>query len=408
MNIPLKVWEKYRDTLKRVNKAAFDDMLNFLQQIGGYGGHEQEVIEYAYALATQYGEAAAACACEMYDAVAKASGVIVPPAEPAATATYTETAIAVRGSAKQSEQVIPSAVSRLTKMAGADTTLKNATRDGAQFAWIPFGDTCAFCRMLASRGWQNISKRTLRNGHAEHIHGNCDCQYATSFTGGSEYKFYDPDKYLEEYENASDGKWKDKLNAMRRSDYAAQEPKTIRTVEKKAAIENKYGKEINFEKTFTDQEKFKDSRKCITSLSQEYNTRLETVGTGAKNAGGDVDMSGASMRLSSAEPTTAIHEFAHTLANSSAEKYGLTNDSDFWKEIKKIRRAYHKDVDADGDTRRWISSYEHSSKSIDEFMAEAFTHAKAKELGYDLPSKYGNDFKYSRQVLEIINKYFKK
>lgn len=244
MNIPLKVWERYRDTLKKVNKAAFDDMLNFLQQIGGYGGHEQEVIEYAYALATQYGEAAAACACEMYDAVAKASGVIVPPAEPATTATYTETAIAVRGTVRNQNNTIPATVSRLVKQAGADTTLQNADRDGSQFAWIPSGDSCAFCITLASRGWQTRSKKSLRNGHAEHIHANCDCQYAISFTDGSEYKFYDPKKYEDMYYNADlefwntpDGKPpkgdehaelntpKNRINAMRRELYAASKNK---------------------------------------------------------------------------------------------------------------------------------------------------------------------------------------
>ena len=45
-------------------------------------------------------------------------------------------------------------VSRLVKRAGADTTLKNAQRDGAEFAWVPHGDSCAFCLTLASRGWQ--------------------------------------------------------------------------------------------------------------------------------------------------------------------------------------------------------------------------------------------------------------
>ena len=45
--------------------------------------------------------------------------------------------------------------------------LKNALRDGAEFAWVPNGDTCAFCMTLASRGWQRASKRAIKNGHAE-------------------------------------------------------------------------------------------------------------------------------------------------------------------------------------------------------------------------------------------------
>lgn len=221
MNIPLKVWIKYRDTLARIDKKAYDEMSAYLERIGGYGGHERDCIEYAYALASKYGEATAALACEMYDAVARASGVDVPPADPAETATYSETAKAIRGTAKRSETMIPQTVSRLSKQAGADTTLKNAARDGAQFAWIPSGDTCAFCITLASRGWQKISKKTLRNGHAEHIHANCDCEYAVSFKGGEEYAdLYNPEEYLERYYEASDGSPQDKINAMRREHYA--------------------------------------------------------------------------------------------------------------------------------------------------------------------------------------------
>lgn len=409
MRISAKDWESYIDKLSRINKKAADAMQAFIDKNGM--DDMSAVVEYAYALATKYGEASGELACEMYDAVAEAAGEHVSPAEIAPTASYMDTAKAVHGTVLNPHNTVPQTVGRLVKQAGADTTLRNALRDGAKFAWIPHGETCAFCLTLASRGWQNMSRNALRNGHAEHIHANCNCEYAISFDKNPSVEGYDPDYYLSIYKNADGAKPADKIKSIRhmleeRATKAGQS-ETV-TVEKKVAIENKYGKEINFEKTFTDKEKFEDSRKCITSLSREYNTRLETVGTGAEKAGGDVDMSGATMRLSSADPTVAIHEFAHTLANSSAEKYGLTNDSDFWKEIKKIRRAYHKDVDADGDTNRWISSYEHSSKSIDEFMAEAFTHAKAKELGYDLPSKYGNDFKYSRQVLEIINKYFKK
>ena len=70
--------------------------------------------------------------------------------------------------------------------------------------------------MLASRGWQHISDRALKNGHAEHIHAHCDCQYAVRFDNNTEVEGYDPDKYLEMYENAEGDTWQEKLNAMRR------------------------------------------------------------------------------------------------------------------------------------------------------------------------------------------------
>lgn len=86
----------------------------------------------------------------------------------------------------------------------------------------------------------------------------------------------------------------------------------------------------------------------------------------------------------------------------------ITNDADFWKEIKKIQREYHRDVDKTSDTSRWISSYEHSSRSVDEFFAEAFTQAKMSKLKLELPPKYGADLTYSNKVLEVVDKYFKK
>lgn len=180
---------------------------------------------------------------------------------------------------------------------------------------------------------------------------------------------------------------------------------------KKAPVEpvftsavNKFGQTITFDDRLND-EKWQASVKYIKQLANEYDTRLVSVKIGAKHAAGTVDMGGL-MRLSSSDIVTAFHEFAHTISIENMTKFGLVDDSDFWKEIKAIRRAYRKDVG--DDTGRWISFYEHSANDIDEFMAEAFTQAKMHQLGIPLPSKYGSDFTYSNQVLAIINKYFMK
>lgn len=153
-------------------------------------------------------------------------------------------------------------------------------------------------------------------------------------------------------------------------------------------------------------DKFRQSINLIKSLAREYETRLQRVTAGASKSAGNVDISGTTMRLSSNEAAVAIHEFAHTIATQDADKYGLTNHSQFWKEIKSIRRRYKKAVG--DDTTRWISSYEHSSKKNDEFFAEAFTHAKLRELGMQSNRNYGSDYTYSQQVLSAVNKYFKK
>lgn len=223
MRISEGSWIKYIGKLRQINNEAADKMSQYLyaHEFTSEAGR-RAALDYAYALSTQYGEAATALACEMYDAVAAASGVVLPAAEPAATATYAEVAKAMNGTMKQSEfpDVISKTVGRLVKQAGVDTTAKNAARDGAEWAWIPNGDTCAFCLTLASRGWQKASKKALRGNHAEHVHANCDCTYAVRFDEKTSYAGYDPDKYLAAYENADGSKPQDKINALRRQHYA--------------------------------------------------------------------------------------------------------------------------------------------------------------------------------------------
>ena len=166
---------------------------------------------------------------------------------------------------------------------------------------------------------------------------------------------------------------------------------------------NRDGKEIVFSEKMQNG-KWNESIDIITELCGQYKTKLLDVGLGAKQAAGEVQISGSIMRLSSTTKATAIHEFAHTISIENQTKFGLYDEKDFWKEIRGVQRKYKKAV-AD-DPRKWISSYEHSSKGADEFMAEAFTHAQMKEMGLELPKYYGEDFTYSEMVLKIIKKYF--
>ena len=218
-------WTKYIVRLRNLSDKAADDLIAYIKN-----GHDpyadpsknSEVIRYAYALATKYGEGATALAAEMYDALAELSGKIVPPAVPAKTATYGEVAKAVNGTQLQSNDpnVMAGAIGRTVKMAGVDTIQQNALRDGAEWAWIPVGDTCAFCLMLASNGWQKASKRAIKGGHAEHIHANCDCTYAIRFSPDVEVEGYNPEEYKRIYDGAEGENTKDKINYLRRQFYA--------------------------------------------------------------------------------------------------------------------------------------------------------------------------------------------
>lgn len=234
MIITDRQWNRYIRVLRELNNKAAEDMIQFmarhnvLKMGGDYVLSTQErnaLIDYAYALATKYGEGAAAAAAEMYDAIAIASKANTPPAEPAKTATYAEVAKTVNGTLKQNPGIVPSAVGRLVKTAGVDTTINNAIRDHAYYAWVPRGETCAFCLMLASRGWQPASLSALEDGHAKHIHANCDCTYVVRFGDNLMVEGYDPDEYLSMYQNADGTRWQDKLNSMRRNFYAENKEK---------------------------------------------------------------------------------------------------------------------------------------------------------------------------------------
>lgn len=218
MTISKETWLRYVNKLAEVNAKASQLMIQYVQKHGF--SDTEELIATAFNLADYYGEAAAAAACDLYDAIAAAEGVIVPPAVPAQPATYGEVAKAVQGTMKKTPNQVPQTVGRLVKQTGADTMLQNAQRDGAQFAWVPHGDTCAFCMTLASRGWQYMSKKTLKNGHAEHIHANCNCEYCVRFDGKSEVEGYDPDEYKRMYDEAEGSTPQEKINSIRREMYA--------------------------------------------------------------------------------------------------------------------------------------------------------------------------------------------
>lgn len=240
MTITSTAWSRYIKRLRAISEKAANELTGFVDSRGGLINVDRyELIDFAFALATKYGEAAAALAAEIYDAVAVASGASIPAAIPAKTATISEVAKAINGTIKTGNQtIVADSVYRLVKMAGVDTTMQNALRDGAEWAWIPQGETCAFCLTLASRDWQRASRKAIKGGHAEHIHANCDCTYAVRFNSSTNVEGYTPKRYLRMYENAPLDHWntpdgkppavredaekatpRNRINAMRRAAY---------------------------------------------------------------------------------------------------------------------------------------------------------------------------------------------
>lgn len=172
--------------------------------------------------------------------------------------------------------------------------------------------------------------------------------------------------------------------------------------EKKVKAINKNGEEIKF--NLPNMKESRSIKRLITELSREYNTRLIGVTNEAAKKGvkGSVGLD-FKMNLSTSKDDTIVHEFAHSLSMTKADKLGLTDDKDFWKEIKKVRTQYNKAIGEDRNKK--ISNY--SLESIDEFMAEAFAQSYLKNANV-LGWEYGSDYEYADKVMKIINKYFKK
>lgn len=250
MTIEIAEWNKYIARLRLINDKAVADFTKYIENHGGIDMiPRNDLLDYAYALSIKYGEASAALSAEMYDAVALLQEAYVPAAIPAETATYSEVAKTVNGIIKNtgSQEIVAQSVGLLVKDAGQKTTIQNARRDNADIAFISSGDTCAFCIMLASRGWRKASASDLdRGGEPAHLHANCDCTYAVRFNKSLEYKGYQPEKYKEIYDNAplEEGQRptaKNKLNAMRRQAYA--ENKEEINEQKRSAYEKRKERE---------------------------------------------------------------------------------------------------------------------------------------------------------------------
>ena len=223
MRVSQSIWLEYTKILRGLNETAVAKVKGYLSKHKISSDADfRALIEYAHAVATKYGEGSAALAGEMYNKIALAEGKVIAGAEAAETATMPEVAKAVTGTMEAgNDDLVANSVGRLVKMAGADTVIKNAVRDHAEFAWIPQGaETCAFCMTLASEGWQPASKVAINGGHATHIHANCDCMYAIRFRNDTSYDGYDPGRYKRIYNNAEGNTSREKINSIRRMLYA--------------------------------------------------------------------------------------------------------------------------------------------------------------------------------------------
>lgn len=230
--ISAKAWREYVDAHARIQAAARDELVAFFDTLP-WGENDNAAVamlaEKAVDIANVYGIADATLSAGFYEEMMLAYGVSVMPVEVVAPVpsfvAEDVAAAAFKALSIDAARALTSGVAAgHVKRAGIETMRNAANRDGAMWAWVCIGDTCAFCRALGSNGWQHASKSIKAGNHAEHIHDGCDCQFVVKPPGESlEIDGYDPDALEAEYLAAGKGgNSQDKINAMRRADYTPE------------------------------------------------------------------------------------------------------------------------------------------------------------------------------------------
>lgn len=200
----------------RLVAMAREDLLRMFGAVdlGSPEAARDALLEVVPALTREYGEVAATVAAEWYEEVRaeQAAGRF------AATLANVADEAAVQGSVRyasghlftddpaQTLAVLSGALQRYIAYASRETVARNVALDPSKprFARVPTGRvTCAFCTMLASRGFVYHSRKSA--GDMDEWHDNCDCQVVPEWDReGHHIDGYDPDAMFALYEAAAD------------------------------------------------------------------------------------------------------------------------------------------------------------------------------------------------------------
>lgn len=176
----------------------------------------EALIEYLYQTRIYWGDSAGLAACEFYDKIiTNREGVgYYNSAQLPEQISRKTCADSVRALAyflfedkreKFVEKMLENAHNGVKQFAN-QSVMFNVKRDGVKgvrYARVPTGvETCAFCIMLASRGFVYYSKKTA--GENEHMHVHCDCRIVPGFDGDV-IEGYDEKVYKDIYDAAAEG-----------------------------------------------------------------------------------------------------------------------------------------------------------------------------------------------------------
>ena len=174
--------------------------------------------EFLPLLVARYGDAAASVAAEWFERTYRASPVLasLPPDEQIRASTRWGVGPLFGGDGDQAAfDLLAGVVDQAVRQTAQDSLIESAASHGRGWARVPVGDTCAFCLMLASRGYVYGSAESA--GQARKFHPYDDCQIVPE--DGDPPEGYDPDelygRYLDARREAGSGSPKKILSALR-------------------------------------------------------------------------------------------------------------------------------------------------------------------------------------------------
>ena len=233
MVIPRSYIENYSKALNVVSEQAREKLTEALEKIDytqDVASIREAVIAVMQPACGASTDVSARLAAEFYNGLRERFGIEDGfEAEPESLRDPAATSGAVRAFAedivenKPIGEFISLCASRIdyeTRRAANECVAYNAKQDPKRPKWarVPTGlETCAWCIMLASRGFAYLSDES-----ASHTHANCDCRVVPSWDKGNpEVQGYNPDLYYDMYRHPDNyPELRDARNARRRELYA--------------------------------------------------------------------------------------------------------------------------------------------------------------------------------------------
>lgn len=177
---------------------TWDDMEAFAEQV-------------FHSCVEQFGGQAASVACDAYDVTMERLGIAAQPAMPEVSASASGAVASARkasgGDFARFADALSIKAHGAVGRAASKTTIRNSERDyrkGVRYARVPTGkETCGFCLMLASRGFDYKSRQSAGyTGFAfNRFHDRCDCRVVAG-DSTTVVEGYDPDWLYDAYLDA--------------------------------------------------------------------------------------------------------------------------------------------------------------------------------------------------------------